>query len=1005
MACQLILLNGPRSGTVFDFQQPSFWLGRDPRSEMAFDPLTDLTVSGRHCEIRLLGDAYSIVDASSNGTFLNGQAIKEAALSHGDILELGRGGPQLRFAIEGHIEEHGQPAAPVAVAASPAVVPAAPQAASQSAPNIAATRMASSEVTLRLTFDRLPQGLRYDFSAPVVRIGRDPSADIPFDPHTELLVSYNHAKVVLLQGKAVLFDLDSTNGTFVNGQRVARQDLVGGEVLEFGQGGPQLRLTISAESAATAGAGGRVGSRTVFGGGGLMTELSLGDAELLAEVPFVDKLSVGRDERCDITLDSMYVSHRHCALQRHDGTTTLSDLGSANGLYLAGERIDNATLTPGAEFVVGPYVLKYVPDKILVFDTQTRTWIDAHQLSRIDGKTKRRFMDRISLRVQPGEFVCVLGPSGCGKSTLLKALNGSSRADEGSVFLNNVPFYENYEALKHQVGYVPQDDIIHSQLSIERTLRYAARLRLPKGISSQKREERIRDVLSMLELYDHRRKVVSQLSGGQRKRVSIAVELLTEPAIIFLDEPTSGLDPNLEEKMMLLLRELTQRGKTVVTVTHTLDNIHLADKVAFLVDGRLVFFGGGDEALSYFKVERLPEVYKRFEERKGNADSLRDDYLASPLHHLHIGSEKKEEPKQEKAASRKGKRKATGPGSIGQFFLLTRRYFDLVTRDTRNTAILLAQAPLVALFVALAVKTDQPERGPTSTMFLIMSLSALWFGCSNAARELTKEAAIYARERMVNLRVIPYVASKFFVLQWLALLQVGTMLTIVYFLRAGYGINDPPEACTRWGILACSQLILDGVPGNFWMHLLNLYLTALNGIGLGLLISAIVSNSDKAMSLVPLLLIPQVLFSGSFGIPSADETVKRGVGYGMALNWSLDQAKRIAMCSPEQEKGAVGCSDCLHAYDPFKYRAMDEEDQDDDARCAAILSVTGQLVEFPENLQLVEDGFYTLPSQHKRGPPRQASKSPLGLAVLGGYDLLLFILVCIFVRLKDRKHR
>jgi ABC-type transport system involved in multi-copper enzyme maturation permease subunit len=231
------------------------------------------------------------------------------------------------------------------------------------------------------------------------------------------------------------------------------------------------------------------------------------------------------------------------------------------------------------------------------------------------------------------------------------------------------------------------------------------------------------------------------------------------------------------------------------------------------------------------------------------------------------------------------------------------------------------------------------------------------------------------------------------------------MLTIVYFLRAGYGINDPPEACTRWGILACSQLILDGVPGNFWMHLLNLYLTALNGIGLGLLISAIVSNSDKAMSLVPLLLIPQVLFSGSFGIPSADETVKRGVGYGMALNWSLDQAKRIAMCSPEQEKGAVGCSDCLHAYDPFKYRAMDEEDQDDDARCAAILSVTGQLVEFPENLQLVEDGFYTLPSQHKRGPPRQASKSPLGLAVLGGYDLLLFILVCIFVRLKDRKHR
>lgn len=1007
MACQLILLNGPRSGTVFSFQQASFGLGRDPRSEMAFDPQTDLTVSGRHCEIRFAGGTYSVVDSSSNGTFLNGLPIEASPLNHGDVLELGRGGPQLRFAIEGGVSAAASTVAPMAAAvASPQRPPERPAA------KLAATRIASADGALRLIFDRLPQGPRYDFTAPVIRIGRDPSADIPFDPHTELLVSYNHAKIVLLQGKAVLFDLDSTNGTLVNGQRVARQDLQGGEVLEFGQGGPQLRVAITAEPRSNVGQDGRVGSSTVFGGSNLLTGLSLGDAELLREVPFgadfSGKLSVGRDERCDITLDSMYVSHRHCSLQRHDNGVLLSDLGSANGLYLAGERIDRATLTPGAEFVVGPYMLKYAADKILVFDTQTRTWIDARDLSRIDGKTKRRFMDSISLRIQPGEFVCVLGPSGCGKSTLLKALNGSSRADEGEVLLNNVPFYDHYEELKHQVGYVPQDDIIHSQLSIERTLRYAARLRLPKGISSDKREERIRDVLSMLELYDHRRKVVSQLSGGQRKRVSIAVELLTEPAIIFLDEPTSGLDPNLEEKMMLLLRELTQRGKTVVTVTHTLDNIHLADKVTFLVDGRLVFFGGGDEALSFFQVERLPEVYKRFEERKGNPDSLRDDYLASPLQQLHIGSARKEEGaqrEQKKANKRpKKRRKAAGPGSLGQFLILTRRYFDLVTRDTRNTAILLAQAPLVALFVALAVKTDQPERGPTSTMFLIMSLSALWFGCSNAARELTKEAAVYARERMVNLRVIPYVASKFFVLQWLALLQVGTMLTIVYFLRSGYGINDPPGTCSSWGILACSQLIIDGVPGNFWMHLLNLYLTALNGIGLGLLVSAIVSNSDKAMSLVPLLLIPQVLFSGAFGIPHADESVKRGVGYAMALNWSLDQAKRVAMCSPEQEKGPSGCSDCLHAYDPFKYQSLGQEDQDDDGRCTAILPVVGQMVEFPESLQLVEDGFYTLPADQKKGPARQATKSFWGLIVLGGYNVLLFLLVCLFVRLKDRQH-
>jgi len=314
----------------------------------------------------------------------------------------------------------------------------------------------------------------------------------------------------------------------------------------------------------------------------------------------------------------------------------------------------------------------------------------------------------------------------------------------------------------------------------------------------------------------------------------------------------------------------------------------------------------------------------------------------------------------------------------------------------------------VALFVVLAVHTDQPDRGPTSTMFLIMSLSALWFGCSNAAREITKESSIFARERMVNLKVIPYIASKFFVLQWLALLQVSTMLTIVYFFRSGYTLPQSPAVCARWNIQACSLLILDGVPGDYWLHLLNLYLTALGGIGLGLLISALAGNSDKAMSLVPLVLIPQVLFSGSFGIPKADEMVKRGVGYAVTLNWSLDQAKRIAMCTAEQEKPpgspGSGCRGCIHAYDPFKHLALATEGQDDDARCAAVLSAVSQMTEFPESLQVVEDGLYTPPGRHGQGQARDATRSYIGLFVLGGYALLFFVLICIVVRLKDRKH-
>ena len=1000
MACKLTFLNGPRAGSSVTMEQPSFWLGRDPRCELAFDPHADLTVSGRHLEVSWTGQAYQITDSSSNGTLLNGQPTKQATLADGDVLELGKGGPQLRF------EQPGLPLQTQAPAAAEPLPATSPMPAKE-APTTTSTR-------IKVTVERLPGGERRVFGQQVIRIGRDPTAELAFDPQRDLLVSYNHAKIMILDGKAVLFDTESTNGTFIDGQRISRQELVGGEEIELGLGGPRVRVHLETEEvvvpAARAGRPDLPSKATVYGSALPVRNLSLGEAAKLGEHPLADRLEIGRDEGNAIVLDSMYVSQRHARVESQNGAYRLVDAGSANGTYVDGERVSDTVLTPGTEFNVGPYILKFTGTSVVVFDTRTKTWVDAHELIRTDHRTGRNFLDRVSMRIEPGELVCILGPSGCGKSTLLKSLNGLSPADSGQVLMNNVDFYANYEQLKHQVGYVPQDDIIHPQLSVWRTLQYAARLRLPPDIGEEKRQERIRDVLSALELYDHRLKAVSKLSGGQRKRVSIAVELLTDPAIIYLDEPTSGLDPHLEEKMMLLLREMTLRGKTVATVTHTLDNIHLADKVTFLVDGKLAFFGTTGEAQDYFKVERLPDVYKRFEEAKGNVDNLRSSFEASPIYERHIKSQLGQRPAEQGRAEGKVRRgKAIGPGALRQFWILTTRYAEIITRDLRNTAILLVQAPLVALFVVLAVQTDQPDRGPTSTMFLIMSLSALWFGCSNAAREVTKESSIYARERMVNLRVIPYVASKFFVLQWLALVQVSTMLAIVYFLRPGYTLGEPPPVCARWSIEACSLLILRGVPGDFWAHLLNLYLTALNGIGLGLLISALAGNSDKAMSLVPLVLIPQVLFSGSFGIPQADEVVKRGVGYAMSLNWSLDQAKRIAMCTKEQEKPpgkpGSGCTTCIHAYDPFKHRLLKVEDQDDHARCASVLPVVGQMTEFPEVLEVVEDGLYTPPGAHGKGRARDATRSFVGLYVLGGYALLLFVLICVVMRLKDRKQR
>lgn len=1048
MACQFVFLNGKRAGTSLRFMENSFWIGRDPRCAFALDPNVDLQVSGRHAEISQNEKGYQLKDASTNGTFLNGSLVKESLLKDGDLLELGPGGPKLRFTIihrqdPGTIETppvsaEGIQPPPARKLPSTAAIPqpedieelvAATNAMDRQAvlpPTAFGTNMAvpltniskpqhttqNELIQVHVELTRLPGGERKTFNQPVIRFGRDPTADVSFDLHSDRLVSYHHAKIMVLSGKAVLFDVESTNGTLVNGEIISRRELAGGETIELGRGGPKLLVSMRSEILAVPISHRTQMARkgaTVLGSQDELKNLSLGDAALLGEYPLHDQLSIGRDKQNSIVLDSMYISSQHAVVERQGREVYLRDLGSANGVFLGGERVGEAVVLPGTEFAIGPYLLKFSGTAILVFDTRTKTWVDAYDLCQTDPATNQNYLDHISLKIQPGEFVCILGPSGCGKSSLLRSLNGSQRAAQGSVRLNGIDFYLHYEQLKHQVGYVPQDDIIHPQLNIWRTLQHAAKLRLPVGTSKEKRDERIRDVLSVLELHDHRFTPITKLSGGQRKRVSIAVELLTDPAIIYLDEPTSGLDPNLEEKMMLLLKEMTLRGKTVVAVTHTLDNIHLADKITFLLDGKLVFFGNEEEARTFFKVDRLPDIYKRFDEHKKETHTLQKNFADSPTFEKHIGSQLSPlSSESHRTTQSLARRQRDRVSALQQCGVLSTRYLEIHTRDVRNLIIQLLQAPLVALFICLAVKTDQPERGPTSTLFLIMSLSALWFGCSNAARELTKEASIYARERMVNLRIIPYVASKFFVLQWICLLQVFSMLLIISLLRTGYTLTDPPPMCTRWGIQACSSLILGGVPGSFGLHLLNLYLTALNGIGLGLLISALAGNSDKATSLVPLILIPQVLFSGSFGLPKPDEAIKRGMGYTMSLNWSLDQAKRIAMCSIEQEKPkdnpGAGCTTCLHAYDPFKHIYLKSESQSTDGHCKAVLPMLSQMTEIPESLQVVEDGFYTPRQTHGRGAARDAHQAFHGFLVLGGMTALFFALVCIAVKWKDKQH-
>lgn len=734
-------------------------------------------------------------------------------------------------------------------------------------------------------------------NGPVIRLGRSPTADVVFPPN-DTAISANHAKLVCQNDELIVFDTESKNGVYVNGRRVGRAKLNPGDVVRLGPTGPELRFSLapSADKPSMAEAlrqGLTVGMQAV------VDMPSVGEAQVLGEFPLgATPLRLGRAEDCDVRLDSMHVSAHHAEVTRDPaGTVRVRDLGSTNGTFVGGQRIADGVLPPGTDLILGPFFLRYTGTTLRLFDTRGRSWIDVVDVEHYIGPNL--ILDGISLSVQPGEFVGFLGPSGAGKSMLLKSMCGSMRASGGRIVVNGLDYYENYAELKHLVGYVPQDDIIHTQLTVEDTLRYAAALRLPPELGTQFREKRVLDVLASLELQNHRHLPAWRLSGGQRKRLSMGVELLTEPNLLYLDEPTAGLDPNLEEKMMVLFRELALRGKTVCCVTHVLDHIDLCDKIALLYGGRLAYFGRPSAALGYFGVRKLADAYHILEEH--SPEHWRDEFRrrnSVPRTGAAI-------PQVTAPPPVRRPRQRSGPGPVRQLVTLCRRYARILTEDPKHTLILLLQAPILGVLIALATRGGQVARKPTSIMFLMLSLAAFWFGCVNAAREIVKEAPVTARERMVGVGVFPYVLSKFVVLQFLSLVQVAVLLLIVDWL------GPPRQMGGEGGQVA---VILGGVPGSYWLALLNLYLTAVGGIGLGLVISSLVDNSDKAMSMVPLALLPQILFANALDLPKTG-TFTRIAGYVVGVNWSYDLFRREIACTPE-EMVMKKVPECMRAWDP-----------------------------------------------------------------------------------------
>jgi ABC-type multidrug transport system ATPase subunit len=475
----------------------------------------------------------------------------------------------------------------------------------------------------------------------------------------------------------------------------------------------------------------------------------------------------------------------------------------------------------------------------------------------------RALLSNISFSIAPGEIVAIVGASGAGKTTLLNAMAGVTPPSLGRILFNGRELYDNLDGFRSSLGYVPQDDIIHKDLPLVTTLRYAARLRLPASASAADREASVQNALEVLGLTERAHLPVKKLSGGQRKRASIGAELLTEPDIFFLDEPTSGLDPATSNDLMRLMRRLADAGSTVVLTTHVMSDLRLCDKVIFLTrDGQLAFCGSPELALEYFEASSHDEIYEILanEDRPENCNSCFTD------------SEQPSPAAQGTNVVRTTSAPASQrPGALGQWLVLTSRNFEMLWRSPLTLSILVGSPLMVIAMFAMLFKGGAFDAGnpnPSAAIMIVfwVAFGAFFFGLTYGLLQICTEFPIFFRERLVNLRILPYVASKFVVLAPLLVVVCILMLGVLRLF------DRLPALSTEASVELTFTLVL----------------SAFAALALGLLTSALVSNTEQAMVAMPMLCFPQCLFAGAILPVPIMATAGKAMSAAMSSRWSFE---------------------------------------------------------------------------------------------------------------------
>ncbi|ALO65365.1 hypothetical protein AS189_01220 [Arthrobacter alpinus] len=667
-------------------------------------------------------------------------------------------------------------------------------------------------------------------------IGRGADADILVSSPD---VSRIHASLSFIEGPDGgwwLQDENSAGGLWLGGQRVS-QGRIDRETLIFlgdpDGGAPSLKLLPHLpEQAATL-----LPSKTGY---------SLPRGPEYA-------LGVGRGLENAVVVGDVLASRNHAELHVSPNRLVITDLASLNGTFVNGIRVLGAAeVWQGDRLTVGNTDLEIGWDgaAVALFPVQDEQGLrlEAVGFTVKDGRGNKALLSDVEFEARHGQLVAVIGPSGAGKSTLMNVLTGAKAPSSGSVYFDHQDIVENHAALRTRIGFVPQDDILHKSLTIRAALEYSSRLRLPADTSRAERQAQISRVLDQLDLQEQADTKVSKLSGGQRKRASVAMELLTEPALLILDEPTSGLDPAMDKQVMDTLRLLANAGRVVVVVTHNVANLDVCDKVLLLAKGGVTaYFGRPGSILSDFQAANWAGVFKQASDWP---QELYARFRASTPRLAARSGNGNDRPRGVAASGFGTTAKTAGASSRGrQFRAIMARQLRLLWADKGYFAFL-SLLPLVLGVLALVVPGSQgfgvpdlEDPGEPNQLLVVLVFGAAFMGMALSAKDLVTEREIFRREKAVGLRPGPYLLAKAVVYTAISLLQALVMTVIVL---AG---KPAPEHYLLWGLPGVEIFVA-------------IALTACVCAYLGLAMSAWVQSAEQVMPFLVITAMAQLVLAG-----------------------------------------------------------------------------------------------------------------------------------------------